>query len=68
MCKVPKYDWETGSHRQGIIDEIQNAVSPGQGHGLGESFYDVKSTFQEDAMACFKSFHRPTDPSYCDFQ
>lgn len=65
--RVDKADWDKPEVKKQISKELAYAANPGQGHGLGESFYDVKSTYEEDAMSCFRSFHRPTDPSYCDF-
>lgn len=63
-----KKDWEKSTYREAILSELAKQVKPGQGTGMGESFYDLKSTFQEDAIMCWKGFGKTTDPGHCDYR
>jgi hypothetical protein len=66
--RVDKDDWDRPEVRTQVSKELAYAANPGLGMGLGESFYDVKSTFQEDAMSCWKSWNKPKDSGHCDFR
>jgi len=69
LAKVKKSDWEKKTYRDAILDEVAKATRPpGEGAGFGQTFYDVKANFQQDALDCWKKFNRPTDPSYCDYR
>lgn len=61
-------DWSKSTVRQAILEEIAKQVRPGEGTGLGQTFYDVKSNFQQDAIECWKGFGRTTDPGHCDYR
>lgn len=68
MGTVKADDWKNQAYKDAIADEIYKKMTkPGSGEGLGNEFYDIKSNFQQDAFACFKSFGRPKDPSFCDY-
>lgn len=59
---VAKSDWEKKTYRDGILDEIaKHTRPPGEGAGLGQTFYDVKSNFQAEAMSCWKKHNRTLD-------
>lgn len=69
LFKVATSDWSNQKYRDEIRNEIAKRASlPGKGAGLGTSFYDLKSTFLEDAMSCWRGFRRPTDPGHCDYR
>lgn len=61
-------DWAKSATREAILSEIARQVKPGEGTGLGQTFYDVKSNFQQDAITCWKSFNKTTDPGHCDYR
>jgi hypothetical protein len=63
-----KKDWNNSVYRQAILDEIAKQVKPGEGTGLGNTFYELKDTFTEDAIACWKGFGKTTDPGHCDYR
>jgi len=63
-----KKDWDKSAYKTAILDEIAKQVRPGQGTGMGNDFYDLKSTFQEDAIMCWKGFGKTTDPGHCDYR
>jgi len=61
-------DWKKKAYQDSIAEEVyKRFTKPGTGEGLGSEFYDIKSNFQQDAIACWKSFNRPKDPSFCDY-
>ena len=48
-------------HSESILAEIGNEfVRPGQGEGLGQSYYDTKENFRADAMRCWRVEHNRT--------
>lgn len=51
LAVVDKTQWDDPTIRTAIIRKI--SAGP-DGEGLGQQFYDIKSTFQEDAMTCWK--------------
>lgn len=61
MFTVASKDWEKKTYRDAILDEIAKHTKPGEGSGLGQTFYDVKSNFQMDAMSCWKKHNRTLD-------
>lgn len=59
LATVPAEHWEKPSHRDEIVQKIEEAAGvPGTGVGMGETFYDVKSNFQADALQCWKEHNR----------
>src|ERR1700689_5512596 len=58
LGRVTEQDWT--NHKGELIERIQNE----HGHsnaGLGEEFYDLKSTFKEDAFKCWAVDHNRTE-------
>jgi len=52
------------NHRESIVAQAANEFTmPGQGAGLGQSFYDTKSNFSVDAHRCWKDHGRTSN---CD--
>ena len=49
LATVSEKSWDDPEKRKGILAEMANARGAGQGEGFGQAFYDVKSTFTEDA-------------------
>lgn len=47
-------DWKNPQTRSAIIKQISEEF----GEGLGQEFYDVKATFEEDAMKCWNAHSR----------
>jgi len=65
-----RYDadkWVKSNYREAILDEIAKQVRPGEGTGLGQTFYDLKSNFQQDAIDCWKSYGKTTNPGHCEY-
>lgn len=61
LAGVEKAVWEDPAQQRNILSQIRQAVKPGSATGLGETFYDVKSTFADDAMTCWKQHNRTQD-------
>jgi len=65
LGKISERSWNNTSLRGQIVAEIQkNTLGTGQGEGLGQELYDVKNTYAEDAMHCWRFKHGRT--SNCD--
>lgn len=61
MATVLEKEWDNLDHRDEIVKKIQEAsVTPGSGAGMGETYYDIKSNFSEDAMKCWTVDHNRT--------
>lgn len=61
--------WNTADKRKNTLTELHKQLEiPGEGAGFGSEFYDLKSTYVEDAFACWKSFNRTTNPGHCDYR
>lgn len=56
LAVVDKPQWDDPVVRTAIIKKISSDGLDGE--GLGQQFYDVKSTFGEDAMKCWKRHGR----------
>lgn len=62
LADVPKDQWEKPTYRDEIVRQIAIAAgAPGSGAGMGQSWYDVKANFEQDAIACWKAHKRTTD-------
>ena len=49
------------AHRDDIVSRAASEFTlPGKGAGLGQTFYDTKSTFMADAFTCWKVEHNRT--------
>jgi hypothetical protein len=69
LATVGAKEWGNPSYREEIANKISKEFAlPGQGAGLGQTFYDLKSTFLEDAMTCWKGFGRTTNPAHCAYR
>lgn len=68
-CRVDLGDieekhWDNAAMRPSIIKQaIGYTLGPGKAAGLGEQYYDVRSTFRDDAMECWRRHNRTKD---CD--
>lgn len=61
--------WDTPQQRKTTLEDLYKQLEiPGTGEGMGQSFYDLKETYLEDAMTCWKGFNRTTDPGHCDYR
>jgi hypothetical protein len=60
MFTVSEASWNDDSLRKRILSEISAATKTGA-EGLGQTFYDLRSTFQEDALTCWKQHGRTTN-------
>jgi len=64
LARVKASDWAKKTYRDAINDKFaveQGFTTPGDGVGLGQTFYDLKGNFQTDAMVCWKQHNRTTD-------
>jgi hypothetical protein len=69
LATVATSDWAKPQYRDEIVNKISKEFKlPGQGAGLGQTFYDLKSTYLEDAMTCWRGFGRTTNPGHCDYR
>lgn len=60
--------WNTKEKRKITLESLYTQLEiPGTGPGLGDDFYNLKSTYLDDAMTCWKGFNRTTDPGHCDY-
>lgn len=61
---VDDADWSDPGKKKQIARQIAAKLEGGE-TGLGSAFYDMKNTFQEDALACFNAHNRnPACPDY----
>lgn len=58
LATVKEDDWAKKTVRREIVKKISAMNSPGKAEGLGQSYYDVKSNFQQDALSCWKQHGR----------
>ena len=66
LGRVGQATWSKRAAREQIMQKFaieQGHVPPGQGAGLGATFYALKANFMQDAMVCWKQHLRTTD---CD--
>lgn len=62
LADIDEKTWDNKRLRPDILKEIAKiANKPGSATGLGTSYYDLKSTFDEDALICWKRHNRTTD-------
>jgi hypothetical protein len=54
MFDIPDKDWANPDARKQILEQINEKTT-----GFEQEFYDVKNTFQEDALKCFQEHNRP---------
>jgi hypothetical protein len=59
MATVSETSWNTPERRERIIEELAKVREGGE-TGLGTKFYDVRNTFEEDAMNCWRHEHNRT--------
>jgi hypothetical protein len=58
IFRIPLKFWGNATVKDSIVKQIQAGVSGGV-DDVEAGWYDTKSTFQEDAMACFSKHLRP---------
>jgi hypothetical protein len=56
LFTVPDQDWANADARSQILEQIIKSDSE---TGLGAEYYDVRNTFQDDALKCFEQHNRP---------
>lgn len=57
---VSEKSWENPRTRSEIVKKVSSEVSPGEGVGLGDELYDVRSNYSEEAMKCWRIEHNRT--------
>lgn len=60
LATVSETSWNTPERRERIVEELSKVRAGGEA-GLGTKFYDVRSTFEEDAMDCWRRLHNRTE-------
>lgn len=63
LCTVSETSWNDPERRARIIEELSKARQGGEA-GLGAKFYEVRDTYEEQAMTCWRVVHARTDD--CD--
>ena len=57
LATVDEATWNSGA-REDIKLKLRETFAPGEAEGLGADFYNVKSTFSEDALRCWQQHNR----------
>lgn len=57
---VSEKSWSSPTVRPEILKKLGAELAPGEAEGLGAEFYDIKNTFAEDAMTCWRIGHNRT--------
>lgn len=60
MFTVSEKSWEDPGIRKQIVAEISKSTKVGA-EGLGQTFYDLRATFKDDAVSCWKKHNRTLD-------
>ena len=59
LFTVSEVSWASSTRREEILKQLDLARNGGE-TGLGTRFYDVRNTFEEDAMRCWRKDHNRT--------
>lgn len=59
LATVSEKSWNDAAKQKKILEELNKARAGGD-VGLGSELYDLRSTFQEDAMKCWRIEHNRT--------
>lgn len=65
LFKIDAEDWKDENHKKEIAKRIAAQLDGGE-TGLGSPFYDLKNTFQADALACYNAHLR--NPACSDYK
>jgi hypothetical protein len=65
LFHVEDADWSDPDKQRQIVQQIAAKLDGGE-TGLGSAFYDLKDTFQEDALTCFNAHNR--NPACSDYK
>ena len=65
LSKVEESDWSDENRKSEIAKQISAKLDGGE-TGLGSAYYNVKSTFQADALQCFAQHNR--NPACSDYK
>jgi hypothetical protein len=69
LARIDVSEWQKQAVRDEVMIKLKDKFGlPGTGAGLGNDFYSMKSTFVDDAFACWKSFGRTLNPGHCDYK
>jgi hypothetical protein len=60
IATVAESTWEDATLQRKVIEQINAAVNGGD-TGLGSRMYNLRSTFKDDALACWKKHNRTTN-------
>jgi hypothetical protein len=60
LATVSEVSWNNPGRRARILEELAATRASNGDTGLGIKMYDLKSTFQEDAMTCWRGSHNRT--------
>lgn len=66
LFKVPAKQWENENVKRDVSKQIAEKLSGGE-TGLGSAFYDLKNTFQADALHCWTKEHA-RNPACSDYR
>ncbi|MEU4534329.1 hypothetical protein AB0G15_05600 [Streptosporangium sp. NPDC023825] len=61
LADVSKAEWDNPRYRNQIIKQMNESIKAGGSEGLGNTFYETKNTFADDAGQCWKRHNRTTD-------
>lgn len=66
LFKVPAKQWKDTNVQRDVSKQIAEKLSGGE-TGLGSAYYDLKNTFQADAMSCWTKEHN-RNPACSDYR
>jgi len=66
LAEIEEADWRDSYRRNAILEQIKAAVE--KSSGFPTEWYATKSTYQDDALKCYKKHGRPDQGciDYCD--
>ncbi|GHB52802.1 hypothetical protein GCM10010331_45560 [Streptomyces xanthochromogenes] len=61
LMVISKKHWDNAEYKTEIVKKINEKMENGGSEGLGTDFYNLKASFQDDAMTCWRKHQRTLD-------